>query len=325
MRILITGSEGFIGRRLVGMLRAERHIVAGLDKEEPANHDPANYVCDVLDAAALRRVLEHFAPEGVVHLAARTDLDGRTLDDYAANIEGVRNLVEAIRAAPSVRRAVWTSSQLVCRVGYVPRDPFDYRPDTLYGQSKVRTEQIVRAGDGGARDWVLVRPTTIWGPGMSSHYQRLLAMIRTGRYVHVGRTPLMKSYGYVDNTAFQYHQLLTASRELVHGRLFYLADYEPIDLRAWCDGLQHALGAPKIRTVPRAVAKALARAGDALNAVGFRSFPFNSFRLKNILTEYQFDLSATRGICGPLPFTLQRGLEETASWYAGIEHDRANG
>ncbi|WP_139102252.1 NAD-dependent epimerase/dehydratase family protein, partial [Acinetobacter baumannii] len=95
--------------------------------------------------------------------AARIDLDEKTdLSGHTANIEGGENLVEAIRRTPSVRRVSWTSSQLVCRVGYVPTSDTDYKADTLYGKSKVRTEEIVRSSDGAGREWCLARPTTVW-------------------------------------------------------------------------------------------------------------------------------------------------------------------
>jgi hypothetical protein len=46
-----------------------------------------------------------------------------------------------------------------------------------------------------------------------------------------------------------------------------------------------------------------------------RGFPFNSFRLRNILTQYQFDLTAAKAVCGPLPYTIEQGVKETAAWF----------
>src|SRR6185503_17868585 len=103
----------------------------------------------------------------------------------------------------------------VCRVGYVPKADDDYRPSTLYGQSKVRTEQIVRAADGGGVEWCIVRPTLVWGPGMGPHYRRFFRMITEGRYFHVGAKPLYKSYGYVGNVAYQFAKLLEADRSVI--------------------------------------------------------------------------------------------------------------
>jgi GlcNAc-P-P-Und epimerase len=316
MKVLVTGSSGFIGQALVRRLRTTGFEVAGLDKVDRATTD---YVCDILDAGRLNQAVQEFWPDALVHLAARIDLDEKTnLAGYAANIEGVQNVIAAVRLAPSIRRAIWTSSQLVCRVGYVPRNDTDYTADTLYGQSKVRTEQLVREQDGAGREWCLARPTTVWGPGMSAHYQRFLRMIERGYYFHVGHRPLWKSYSYIENIAYQYLQLLEAPADLIHRKTFYLADYEPIDLLAWSDAFQRAFQSRPIPHMPLGIARMLARCGDAVNAVGVRKFPFNSFRLNNVLTQYQFDLKPTEAVCGPLPYNMEQGVAETAAWLRGL-------
>jgi nucleoside-diphosphate-sugar epimerase len=316
MKVLVTGSSGFIGQALVRRLRTAGWEVAGLDERSGA---ASSYLCDILDAARLTETVRQFSPDALVHLAARTDLDEKaTLAGYAANIEGVQNLIAAVRLTPSIKRAIWTSSQLVCHVGYVPRDDADYTADTLYGLSKIRTEQIVREQDGAGRDWCLVRPTTVWGPGMSPHYQLFLRMIQRGHYFHVGRKPLWKSYSYIENITFQYMRLLEVPTDLIHRKTLYLADYEPIDLLAWCDAFQRAFQSRSIPHVPLGVARALAYCGDAVNAIGVRNFPFNSFRLNNVLTQYRFDTKALAAISGPLPYTMADGVNETAAWLRGI-------
>lgn len=316
MRVLVTGSSGFLGAHVVARLAADGHEVIALDRVEP--NDPsvnATFVrADLLDHAALAAAFQHARPDALVHLAARTDLDGRDLSAYAANIDGVRNVVDAVRATPTIRRALYTSSQLVCRVGHVPSSDTEYAPDTLYGESKVLTERIVRDEDGGRVDWSLLRPTTIWGPGMSAHYQRFFRLIADGRYVHVGKRALRKSYGYAGNVAYQYSALLRADASAMNRRMFYVGDYEPISLRAWVDAFQRALGAPPVRTVPEPMARTAALVGDALNRVGWNSFPYNSFRLRNVLTEYVFDLARTRAICGPVPFSMAQGVDATVRW-----------
>jgi nucleoside-diphosphate-sugar epimerase len=317
MKVIVTGSAGFVGQALIRRLKTSGFDVAGLDKDPSATTD---YVCNILDRARLAKIVREFSPDALVHLAARTDLDERTDLErgYAANIEGVQRLIDAVRLAPTVKRAIWTSSQLVCRVGYVPRNDSDYSADTVYGRSKMLTEKIVRECDGGGLEWCLVRPTTVWGPGMSAHYQIFLRMIRRGHYFHVGNQPLWKSYSYIGNIAFQYERLLQAPAELIHRKTFYLADYEPIDLLAWGDEFQRALQAPRIPHMPVALARAFAYCGDILNAVGLRRFPFNSFRLNNVLSQYRFDTAATEAVCGPLPYTIEQGVSKTAAWLRGV-------
>jgi GlcNAc-P-P-Und epimerase len=317
IRAVVTGTSGFIGRHLAEALTDRGHSVLGFDRRDPATA-PRGYehrAVDLLDAERVRRALREWQPDVVLHLAARTDMDEhRDLRAYAANIDGVRNLVTAIQDTPSVRRWICTSTQLICRVGYRPTHDRDYCPDSLYGQSKVETEEICRAADGGGVTWTIVRPTTIWGPGMKPHYVRFFRMVRQGRYFHVGRRPLLKTYGYVGNTVHQFMRLLIAPAEQVHRRTFYLADYEPLSLQEWAEEFRQQLGAPPIRTIPLALAAGAAHVGDLLNAVGLRDFPFNSFRLNNIMTPYQMDTGATREVCGPVPWTMRDGVTATVSW-----------
>ncbi len=317
-RVLVTGTSGFIGSHLADALARRGDQVLGLDRR--TGHTPIEGVeqrdCDLLDLPGLTGQLQRFQPEVIFHLAARTDLDEHAdlETGYAANIAGVEHLVAAIGATPGVRRFVCTSTQLVCRIGYRAAHDGDYCPTTQYGRSKVRTEQIVRAGDGGGVPWCLVRPTTIWGARMNPHYLRFFRMLRDGRYFHVGRGPTRKSYGYIGNVVHQYLRLAEAPPARIHRRVFYLADYEPLAIEDWAERFRLALGGPPIRTMPLMVARTAAHVGDLLNLAGARRFPFNTFRLNNVLTAYQLDLSATQEICGPLPYTLQQGVDQTAAW-----------
>ena len=181
--------------------------------------------------------------------------------------------------------------------------------------------KVIREWRGSVFGWCIVRPTTVWGPGMSDHYRRFFRMVRQGRYFHVGQKPLWKSYGYVGNIAYQFGKLIEAPLERIHQKVFYLADYEPVSLRGWADGLQRAFGARPIPTMPERLSKLAGMAGDAINYLGFRNFPFNSFRLNNTLTEYQFDLAGIEQVCGSLPYTMEQGIAETVHWIQASERD----
>lgn len=314
MRVLVTGSSGFVGKALMRELEARGHDAMGFSRQA---RDGRTLVGDLLDPASITAALRSFRPEVVFNLAAETDLKGAAKGGYETNTTGVRNLLDALAAAPSVKRVVWASSQLVCKPGRTPADDTDYDPEGGYGESKVVAETMIRSRDGGGKEWIIFRSTTIWGPGMSDHYAAILGMIRRGLYFHVGGRPLMKSYSYIENLADQLVTLATAPADKVHGRTFYLADSDPIDLRAWADGFAARFG-KSIPTMPKPLARTLAFAGDVLTRAGVR-FPLTSQRLDNMLTEYVYDVGPIEAVHGRTRVGMDEGIERTARWY--LERD----
>lgn len=313
MKILVTGGSGFLGSALIHRLRESGHQARGFSRRPASNA----FVGDITNLPDISSAVKDFGPEIIYNLASQTDLAGKS-NGYEANNFGVSNLLKAAADSKHVRRIVWLSSQLVNRPGYVPARDDDYDPVGGYGFSKMEGEKIVRANEGGGKEWVIVRPTTVWGPRMSHHYLRLLSLIKRGLYFHVGKDPIYKSYSYIENLTFQMEKLATADRALLHGQTIYAADSQPIEIRGWCDGFAERFGV-SIPTLPKAVAVSIARAGDLASLAGFRSVPLSSPRLDNMLTEYVFDTAPIEEICGPSRISNQEGVARTADWWLAAE------
>lgn len=309
MRILVTGSSGFVGGALVEYLESEGHDARGFSRN--AGGDGCRG--DLLDPASIQAAMDGFQPEIIYNMAAETDLKGPPTNGYRANTEGVANLIAAVATASSVSRVIWSSSQLVGKPGSVPVSDTDYDPVGGYGESKAEGERLVRAADGGGKTWVIVRSTTIWGPGMSEHYLGALRLIRRGLYFHVGQRPLRKSYSYIENLSGQLATLAVAPSEDLHRRTFYLADSDPIELRRWVNGFAEVFGR-RIPTLPTAVARSLALAGDAAARLGLPA-PLTTARLNNMLTEYVYDTAPIEAIHGPSGISNAEGVRRTAEWF----------
>ena len=315
-KILITGGSGFIGTNLIERLRQEPHELCSLDIRPPnlAAHRPLWKDVNLLDATALREAIQSFQPDWIIHLAARTDMHGATVADYPANTDGVRNLLLACEATTSLKRVIFTSSRLVCRIGYQPTSDTDYLPTTPYGESKMLGEKLVRAHPAKPYEWMIVRPTSIWGPWFHVPYRNFFDALRRGHYIHPKGQHIRKSFGFVGNSVHELIGLIQGPASLVHEQTFYLADYEPIEVRSWGELIRKEFGAAPIRDVPYAVLKGLARVGDALSALGWKNVPLTSFRLDNITTEMLHDTANLKAVCGPLPYTPEQGVPITVAW-----------
>lgn len=317
MRIIITGGSGFIGSNLIDHFVGRRDEVINFDISSPRNtaHNAYWRSGDLLDGEGLRSLVRDFAPEVIFHMAARTDLEGRSVGDYAANTVGVKNLISAVEGLSSLRRIVFASSRLVCRIGYEPKDDFDYCPTTPYGESKVIGEKLVRnAFSCLPCPALIVRPTSIWGPWFDVPYKTFFLSIARGRYVHPGSARILKSFGFVGNTIHELVRLMDAPADAVAGKTLYLADYPPIDVAVMANSIQHALGGAPIKTAPIGILRSAAWAGDFLKMLGWKNPPLTSFRLDNLLTPMVHDLEPLRAVVGGLPYSMDDGVRITVEW-----------
>lgn len=317
MKILITGGSGFIGTNYIELLLRDRKTdFINLDSKPPRNpaHKKFWRECNILNFSQLEKIIKDFKPTHVVHLAAKTGLDEKQLSEFTVNIDGVESLVRILRETPSVERVIFTSSLLVCKMGYVPKDDSEYKPTTLYGQSKVCGEQIVRSAKDLPYVWTIIRPISVWGPYAEEPYRNFFQSVAHNWYFHIGSGHYKRSMGYVENMVYQIQQLLLASVEKVDRKVFYLGDSPPVDLYEFANEVQAVLGASKIRHLPFWVVKLSARGGDIIKALGWKNFPLNSFRLNNIRTEYVFNLQPIMDIAGPLLCDFKVGIKRTVQY-----------
>jgi nucleoside-diphosphate-sugar epimerase len=319
MKILITGGSGFIGTNLVTHALSRGDEVLNIDASTPLNpeHNPVWRKLNIMDPEELTRAMQEFRPDWVIHLAARTDCDELTTVErgYRVNTDGVSNLLAAIKVTPGIDRVVITSSQYVCGPGYLPQHDEDYAPHTVYGQSKVVTEQLTRKA-GLNCCWTLIRPTNIWGPWHMRYRNEAWRVIRKGLYLHPAGAPVVRAYGYVGNIVHYIQQILDAPRSLVDHRTFYLSD-PPGDIYLWASAFSVALTGHSARKAPRWLLRGIGYAGDIVSWLGLK-FPLTSSRYRSMTSNYVVSVDATYSILGPSPISLDDGVRETVFW---LDHD----
>jgi nucleoside-diphosphate-sugar epimerase len=315
MRIIITGGSGFIGTNLVQHFLDLGIEILNIDIRPPKNYSHNEFWAkvNINNLHALSMTILNYNPDYIVHLAARTDLDGKKMDDYSANMIGVENILKIVQQLPNLKKIIIASSMLVCSLGYKPKDQFDYHPTTIYGESKVITEKIIR--DNQPRcDWVIIRPTSIWGPwfGYPSSYVRFFKMLINKRYFHIGKKSCTKTYGYIGNTIYQIEKLLLCDTMGKSDKIFYLGDYNPTNIEEWADEIAEILHY-KIMRISYPLIFFAALCGDILKKINI-SFPMTSFRLHNMTIDNIVDLSNIRKVAPELPFSRIEGIRKTLEW-----------
>jgi len=315
IKILVTGGSGFIGTNVVQFYLDKNIEVLSLDIANPRNryHERCFTQLDICDKKSLVDYMCEHLPTHVIHLAARTDLNGSKLSDYSANIIGIENVIEGINQSGKVSKALFASSMLVCEVGYQPVGYDDYRPSTVYGESKVLTEKIIKNHASIHSDWNIIRPTSIWGPWFGEPYSNFFDILIRGRYVNLVGMSATKTFGYVGNAVYQLDKLLFSQDRTLNCNTIYIGDSPPINISEWADEILMALGKSPAIKVPYPLFKILALVGDLVGEIGVR-IPMNSFRLKNMTTNNICQLEDLYAAVGVPPYSRAEGIRLTLNW-----------
>jgi len=212
MRVLVTGSRGFVGCRLIPRLEAAGHRVAGFDRDS----------LDICDSQAVGDFVHDFAPQAVVHLAAVAFVPAASKDPdltERVNVGGARNVIEALHAhAPNGRLLLVGSGEQ-----YPALDPdaaqltedTPLAPKGPYATTKAAAEQLGFEAAERGLDVVTVRAFNHTGAGQEPHFvapdfARQIAEIEAGRTgpMRVGNLDSVRDFLHVDDVVEAYLQLL---------------------------------------------------------------------------------------------------------------------
>lgn len=313
LKILISGGSGFIGTNLLNKFMENGYEVLNIDIKEPKidAHKRFWKCLDIRNYEEIRKTAIEFQPDYIVHLAARTDLDGKTLESYSANTVGVKNLLLVVQDLMCVKKIIVTSSKLVAKDGYKVKNQRDYCPHTLYGESKVITEEEVWKNMP-VCDWCIIRPTSIWGPWFGIPYRNFFDMVLKHIYFHIGKSKCFKTYGYIGNSVYQIEKLLFSDTSDINNKVFYIGDMPAYEINEWADEIAESCGF-KVYRMPKWVFLCLAKFGDLLKIFHIH-FPMTSFRLSNMTNDAVIDLSNIKDIVPELPYTRKEGIALTLEW-----------
>jgi len=264
MAVLVTGATGFLGGRLAQVLVARGEAVRILARPNSDIRHLDGLPIEIVPGDLATTASLADAVKGVTHIyhcaGCSTDWAADAVF-YAANVAGVRNLLEAARHVSALQRFLHVSTTDIYGYPAVPCDESHPLTDVglPYNRTKCQGEECV--WDASRRSGLpvtVVRPATIYGPRSKDFVIEIAKLIRQGTMALIdgGRSP--GGFCYVDNAVDAIIRAATLLETL--GRPYNLSDGTSETWRQYIDALADGLGErrPWIN-IPSTVAFPLAR------------------------------------------------------------------
>jgi nucleoside-diphosphate-sugar epimerase len=312
---LVTGATGFIGSHLVEALLARGWRVRCLvRKTSVLKWIPVDDVSLIDgDIAQGGEELERAARNVsvVFHLAGLTSAS----DDSSyitVNVEGTRNVVDAVRKASPEALFVFCSS--LAAAGPAKKRPVNETdepaPVSAYGRSKLTAERIVEEA---GLQYLIVRPPAVYGP-RDTDILAAFRLVSRGLALRVAPEGQRLSLVHAEDLA----RGLACAAETEGRGLYYMTDGMIHTWESVIENVARAVGkSPRVIGVHGGVADLISRA-EQFRASLFGAKPLLTPDRMKELTQANWTCDDTRArldIDYESSISLPEGLKTTADWY----------
>ena len=328
MNILVTGSNGFVGSRLMYELENKKHSVVGIDISDKCDSKkhPMTIIGDIrIESDIIRAVIRHKEltnsdVEVIIHCAAAKHDFGISETEYYSHNETGTKIITQFAEKYGIKKILYFSTVSV--YGHPPiraNEDEEYNPDNPYGASKLAGELI-------CKEWqqkdvnnelVVLRPTVIYGPYNYANMYKLIDMMHRHPYITIGNGNHIKSIVSLDNLV---NITLFCLDKMRKGMIDYNCVDKPyMKLRELMELIakNREFRIPLIR-VPLSTALLLGKLFDVFAIVLKKDIPVNSDRLKKLSTATDFSSDKLTAEGYIQEYSTENCLNSFLSWYLDV-------
>lgn len=329
MNILVTGSNGFVGSKLMWSLEADGHKVIGIDISThcDAKPHPETILGDIripqnLDLVRLAFQAKHNSPiQLIIHCAAsKHDFGISRAEYFSHNKYGTRTLLN-FADKHNITKLIYISTVGV--FGHpqgVADEDNPYAADNPYGESKLAGELLCRGWQhrNESRELIVLRPAVIYGPHNYANMFKLLNMLHKFPYLTVGKGDYVKSIvslsTVIDMIRFAIDNLKPGYEHYNCVDEPYLTMRKLMELIASNEGF----AMPRVK-LPITAAIGIGKVFDLPAKILSIDLPVNSNRMRKLATATFFVSHKIRSAGFVQKHSTAQSIAEFCTWYMKLQ------
>lgn len=252
---LVTGSTGFIGKKLIDLLCSDGYDVRLLSRSQVENFETV--ICDLgqegIPERAVNSVDTIFHLAGVAHDMRDPEKIRHTY--HSVNVEATVELAK-LAVASGVKHFVFISSVKaggISSSGECVNEEFKGIPDGLYGETKRKAElELLKIGKESDMRISIVRPALVYGPNVKGNLRLMLSGVKNGWFPPLPEVGNRRSMIHVDDLVRAI--LLISKNGQVGNSIFIATDGRHYSSREIYNAMRSAIGkSPSKWSIPKAL------------------------------------------------------------------------
>ena len=313
MKILITGGTGFIGSRLVESLSKDNKlIVLSRKKIKSQNKNIIFLEGSLEDKNSLLNATK--SVDIVIHCAA---LLGGSLVSYndleRVNVLGTKNLLDAC-LINNIKKIVHISSVAVFGIfDGIVNEKTICKPFSDYDKTKYDSEKLVIDYFKKGLDFVIIRPSMVYGPGEEKNKAKLFRYVQNKKFWIIGDGKNKLALIYIDNLVDGI--ILALKNRKAIGQIYILSDEKNYTLGGFIKIIADELDMKLPFKIPKPVAYLFAIPLEILSFFKI-NVPLTFSRIRTLTSNRGFNISKAKKELNYHPkINLEEGVKKTIKWY----------
>ena len=180
-RVVVTGSSGYLGRKLVSALRAQGHVVLGVDVTEADTDQPDEFVESDIRNYDLTEPLREFKPTAIIHCAFVIKQLRNSSEMSDINVGGTQNILRVaddlkpqqfLFLSSATAFGAWPDNPVPIPDGTIPKGRWTYQYSGEKADLEKEVQKLSDRHPQMAVSWV--RPSIVGGPRMDNFLGRFI-------------------------------------------------------------------------------------------------------------------------------------------------------
>jgi GlcNAc-P-P-Und epimerase len=318
MKVFITGSNGFVGSRLMYYLEDKGYEVWGIDNSSECNiqSHPNTRSGDIRNVEDYDQ-FEGITFELVIHCAASKHDFGISDEEYFSNNEHGTKVLMDYASKKDIKKVIYYSTVSIYGHQDHPSDETaEYLSNTIYGDSKFAGEKVIWAWweADNTREIITLRPSVIYGPNNFANMYNLINQMHKFPWFMVGDGSHIKSMvsleNMIDMTYFAIDKLKPGTEN------YNCIDKPYLSVKQLMKTIAENKGfILPVVYIPMNLAIFIGRIFDVIGKVIEKELPINSDRMMKFGTSTDYRSEKIRNAGYVQQHTIANEFKRTCEWY----------